>query len=176
MASPEDPLFTVADLSRVWIELDVFERDLARVSRGQRVDVSAAAWPDRVFPGRIVYVIAVLDSARRTVQARVEIPNADGALKPGMFASARIQVGGDGPAMVALPQDAVQEVEGRRVVFVPGDRPGEFRAHSVEVGETLDGARVAIRSGLAPGARVVVAGAFALRSELARGEFGEHGH
>ena len=75
-----------------------------------------------------------------------------------------------------LAQDAVQEVEGRRAVFVPGDRPGEFRAQPVEVGETLDGGRVAIRSGLAAGARLVVSGAFALRSELAKGEFGEHGH
>ena len=176
MASPQDPLFTVANLSTVWIELDVFERDLARVAVGQRVDVGTAAWPGRGFPGRIVYVGAVLDTARRTVQARVEIPNADGALKPGMFADARIQVGGEGPPLVVVPQEAVQEVEGRRVVFVPGGRPGEFRARPVEPGEPLDGGRVAIRSGLAPGDRLVVAGAFALRSELARGEFGAHGH
>lgn len=176
MATPDDQLFTVANLSHVWIELDVFERDLSRVSVGQGVDVSTAAWPGRTFPGRIVYLGAVLDSAKRTVKARVEIPNPDGALKPGMFANARIQVGGEGPPTVVVPQDAVQEVEGRRAVFVPGDRPGEFRAQPVEVGETLEGGRVAIRSGLAPGARLVVSGAFALRSELAKGEFGEHGH
>ena len=176
MATPDDQLFTVANLSHVWIELDVFERDLSRVSVGQRVDVSTAAWPGRTFPGRIVYLGAVLDSAKRTVKARVEIPNADGALKPGMFANARIQVGGEGPPTVVVPQDAVQEVDGRRAVFVPGDLPGEFRAQPVEVGETLEGGRVAIRSGLAPGARLVVSGAFALRSELAKGEFGEHGH
>lgn len=176
MASPEDQLYTIANLSNVWIELDIFERDLARVAIGQRVDVSTAAWPGRTFPGRIVYVGAVLDSSKRTVKARVEIPNGDGALKPGMFANARIQVGGEGPPMVVVPQDAVQEVEGRRVVFVPGDRPGEFRAQPVELGETLDEGRVAIRSGLAAGDRLVVGGAFALRSELAKGEFGEHGH
>ena len=176
MATPDDQLFTVANLSHVWIELDVFERDLSRVTVGQGVDVSTAAWPGRTFPGRIVYLGAVLDSAKRTVKARVEIPNPDGALKPGMFANARIQVGGEGPPTVVVPQDAVQEVEGRRSVFVPGARPGEFRAQPVEVGETLEGGRVAIRSGLAAGDRLVVSGAFALRSELAKGEFGEHGH
>jgi cobalt-zinc-cadmium efflux system membrane fusion protein len=175
-AGSADTLLTLADLSRVWIELDVFERDLARVREGQRVAVTVTAYPGRTFPGEIVYVGDILDPAKRTVRARVEIPNADGALKPGMFATASIQVGGGGTPLAVVPQDAVQELEGRKVVFVPGDRPGEFRPVTVEVGETVDGDRVVIRSGLTPGSRVVIAGAFALRSELAKGEIGEHGH
>ena len=176
MATPADTLLTLADLSRVWIELDVFERDLSRVRIGQPVSVTVTASPGRTFPGRIVYLGQVLDPAKRTVRARVEIPNPDGALKPGMFATATIQVGGGGPPVAVLPQDAVQELEGRQVVFVPGEKPGEFRPVRVEVGETIEGNRVVIRSGLAPGSRVVIAGAFALRSELAKGEIGEHGH
>lgn len=176
MASPTDKLFTVADLSRVWIELDVFERDLPRVRSGQQVLVSTTAYPGRSFPGRIVYIGDVVDPAKRTVRARVEVPNRELALKPGMFARAQIQVGTAGPTLAAVPQDAVQEVEGKKVVFVPGDKPGEFRAVPVEVGEPLEGNRVLLRGGLAPGTLVVVAGAFALRSELARGEIGEHGH
>ncbi|CAN5312752.1 efflux RND transporter periplasmic adaptor subunit [soil metagenome] len=176
VVSPADSLFTVANLDRMWIELDVFERDLARIGRGQAVEVTTAAYPGRTFPGRIVYVGDVLDPATRTVRARVEIPNEDRALKPGMFATARIQVGGGGAPTVVLPRDAIQELEGRKVVFVPGDRPGEFRAVPVELGETVDGGRVVVRSGLEPGTRVVTAGAFALRSELAKGEIGEHGH
>ena len=176
MASPEDTLFTVADLSRVWIELNVFERDLTRVRVGQPVAVSVTAYPGRTFPGRIVYIGAVLDPERRTVPARVEIPNADGALKPGMFATASIQVGAGGPAVVVVPQDAIQEVEGKQVVFVPGSRPGEFRPTPVDVGEPVEGNRVTIRAGLTPGSRIVIGGAFALRSELAKGEIGEHGH
>lgn len=178
MATPADQLFTVANLSRVWIELDVFERDLGRVSIGQSVQVKVAAYPGQTFPGRIVYIGEVLDPQKRTVPARVEIPNESGALKPGMFANARIDVGAgaDGPAVIVVPQDALQELEGRQVVFVPGAEPGEFRAVAVEVGETLDGNRVVISSGLEPGSRVVVAGAFTLRSELAKGEIGEHGH
>ena len=176
VASPSDRLFTVADLSRVWIELDIYERDLSRVAVGQPVAVTTAAYPGRTFPGRIVYLGDVLDPERRTVRARVEIPNTGRALKPGMFAKATIQVGGGGAPLVVVPQDAVQEIDGRQVVFVPGERAGEFRPVPVEVGQPLDGGRVAVLSGLAPGSRLVVSGAFLLKSELAKGEIGEHGH
>lgn len=176
MVGPTDTLFTVADLSRVWIELNVFERDLGRVRVGQSVAVTVTAYPGRSFPGNIVYLGAVLDAARRTIPARVEVPNASGALKPGMFASASIQVGGAGAPTVVVPQDAVQEVDGKSVVFVPGERLGEFRTVRVEVGETLGDNRVTILSGLVSGARIVVSGAFALRSELAKSEIGEGGH
>lgn len=173
MAEPTDSLFTVADLSRLWIELDVFERDLARVRVGQPVSITVTAYPDRVFPGRIVYVGDILDPKQRTVRARVEVPNADRALKPGMFARAAISVGAGGVGMVVVPQSAVQEFKGRHVVFVPGARPGEFRPLVVEPGEAVDGDRIEIRSGLVAGSRVVVAGAFALRSELSKDEIGD---
>ncbi|MHB1170183.1 MAG: efflux RND transporter periplasmic adaptor subunit [Longimicrobiales bacterium] len=176
MASPADQIFTVANLSRLWIELDIYERDLSRVTIGQTVAVSTAAYPNRVFPGRIVYVGDVLDPQKRTVRARVEIPNDDRALKPGMFASALIQVGGTGTPVVVVPQAAVQELEGRQVVFVPGDRRGEFAARTVEVGEQADNGRVVIIAGLEAGDSIVTSGAFALRSELAEGEIGDHGH
>lgn len=177
MASPEDRLFTVADLSRLWIELDIFERDLSRVAEGQAVAVSTAAYPGRTFPGTIVYVGDILDPESRTVRARVEIPNPDGALKPGMFARAVIQIPtGDGAAVVAVPRGAVQNVEGRTVVWVPGVELGEFRTQPVEVGDGLDGGRVAILSGLEPGDRIVTEGAFTLKAELSKSEFGGHGH
>jgi membrane fusion protein, heavy metal efflux system len=176
MAAPTDTLFTVADLSRVWIELNIFERDLSRVRIGQSVAVTVTAYPGRVFPGRIVYLGAEVEAARRTVPARVEIPNVNRALKPGMFASASIQVGEGGAPVVVVAQDAIQEVEGKTVVFVPGGKPGEFRTVPVTVGEPVGDGRVTVLAGLAAGARVVVAGAFTLRSELAKSEIGEGGH
>lgn len=176
VAGSSDHLFTIADLSRLWIELDVFERDLAQVREGQTVAVTAAAYPDRVFPGRIVYVGDILNPETRTVRARVELPNEGGALKPGMFARARIEIGGAGTEQPAIPRAAVQELEGRRVVWVPGAVPGEFIARAVEVGPAVDSARVVILSGVAAGERVVVAGAFTLKAELSRGEFGGHSH
>ena len=176
MAAPADQLFTVANLERLWIELDVFERDLARIARGQDVQITTAAYQGRTFPGRIVYIGDILDQQTRTVRARVEVPNPRELLKPGMFATARIAVGGGGQPFVVVPDGAVQDLEGRKVVFVPGDRPGEFRAQPVEVGEQLEGGKVVILSGLTGDSRIVVAGAFSLRSELAEGEIGEHGH
>lgn len=176
MASPADQLFTVADLDRLWIELDLYERDLARVHTGQSVSVTTAAYPGRVFPGEVSYVGDILDPVKRAVHVRVEIPNPERALKPGMFATANIHVDHDGSPVLVVPGEAVQQVEGRTVVFIPGDHPGEFRAWPVEVGEAVDGGRVIVLSGLEPGDRVVGPGAFTLRSELARNEIGEAGH
>ena len=175
VVGPADQLFTVADLSRLWIELDVYERDLSQVGQGDGVEISTPAWPDRTFEGRVVYVGDIVASERRTVRARVEIPNEDGALKPGMFATARIG-GGDGPIVVAVPRDAVQTVEGVTSVWVLGDEPGEFVVQPVEIGESLPGGLVAVSMGLSPGDSLVVEGAFTLKSELAKGEFGGHGH
>jgi cobalt-zinc-cadmium efflux system membrane fusion protein len=174
-AGPSGQLFTVADLSRLWIELDIFERDLQRVSTGQAAVVSTAAYPGRTFAGRIVYVADVLDPERRTVRARVEVENADRSLKPGMFATAEIEVG-SGEPVVVVPREAVQDVEGRKVVWVPGDIPGQFRATPVDVGTAMEDGRVRILSGLAVGKPVVVAGAFTLKAELSKSEFGGHGH
>ncbi|HET7321751.1 MAG TPA: efflux RND transporter periplasmic adaptor subunit, partial [Longimicrobiaceae bacterium] len=176
MASPAERLFTVANLERLWIELDVYERDLTRVAEGQTVDVATAAYPGRVFAGKVVYLGDILDPETRTVRARVEIPNPDRLLKPGMFANATIRVGGGGSLRVMVPRAAVQELDGRTIVFVPGDRPGEFRAVPVEVGEALSDGRVIILGGLQTGAQLVIAGAFSLRSEAAEGAISEAGH
>jgi cobalt-zinc-cadmium efflux system membrane fusion protein len=175
VVGPADQLFTVADLSRLWIELDIYERNLSRVHEGQPVEVTTPAWPGRIFPGRIVYVGDIIAPESRTVRARVEVQNEDRALKPGMFATARIEVGG-GPAVVAVPRGAVQTVEGQQVVWVPGEEPGAFLARPVATGEELPDSQVAVLSGLEAGERLVVEGAFTLKSELAKSEFGGHGH
>lgn len=176
VAGSTDQLFTVADLDRLWIELDIYERDLSRVRRGQTVEITTAAYPGRLFPGEIAYVGDILDPASRTVRLRVELPNPDRALRPGMFATADIHVDRAGVPVTVIPAEAVQQVEGRTAVFVPGDHPGEFRVRPIEVGEPADGGRIIVLSGLEAGDRVVGTGAFALRSELARSEIGEAGH
>lgn len=175
VVGPEDQLFTIADLNRLWIELDVFERDFSRVAVGQAVDVTTAAWPGRSFPARIVYVGDILDARSRTARARVEIDNRDGALKPGMFATAFVRTAG-AETVVGVPRDAVQNVEGNDIVWVPGDEPGAFVATPVLLGEELPGGMVEIVSGLREGDAFVVTGAFTLKAELAKGEFGGHGH
>src|SRR5690606_36435508 len=114
------------------------------------------------------------DTATRTIQARIEVPNRDGALRPGMFATAQISASDTGTAVAVVPRDAVQELEGETVVFVPSDHPGEFRAQAVVVGALVGADMVSVISGLAIGDTIVVSGAFMLRSELAKGEIGEH--
>lgn len=175
VVGPADQLFTVADILRLWIELAVFERDLPRVRMGQEVSVTTSAYPDRVFRGRIVYVGDILDPETRAVRARIEIANTDRALKPGMFARASIETGEGGEPLVVVPRDAIQTVEGRPSIWVPaGSR--EYRARPVTPGETLEDGRIRILSGLMPGDSLVVAGAFALKAELSKEEFGGHGH
>ena len=170
-----DSGLSIADLTTLWIELDIFERDMSSVAEDQSVEVTTAAWLGRSFPARIVYVADILDARSRTVRARVEVDNSDGALKPGMFATALIHTA-EGETAVAVPRDAVQNVEGEDVVWIPGDEAGAFLASPVLLGEELPGGMVAIVAGLLAGDPVVVAGAFTLKAELAKGEFGGHGH
>ena len=175
VVGPANQLFTIADLTRLWIELDIFERDFSSVTQGQDVEVTTVAWPGRSFAARIVYVGDILDVRSRTVRARVELDNSDGALKPGMFATAFIQTAA-GETVVGVPRDAVQNVEGNDIVWVPEDEPGAFVATPVLLGGELPGGMVEIESGLGAGEPLVVVGAFTLKAELAKGEFGGHEH
>jgi Cu(I)/Ag(I) efflux system membrane fusion protein len=87
-----DPIYTIADLSRVWLYLDVYEYDLAWIKYGQMVEVTTEAYPGEVFQGRIVFIDPFLDERTRTVKVRVNVPNPEGKLKPGMYANAYIKV------------------------------------------------------------------------------------
>ena len=175
IVAPTDRLFTVADLSDLWVELDIYERDLPKVSEGQEVTVTTAAYPDMAFQGSIVYLADIVDPERRTVHARVEVPNPDRLLRPGMFATAGIAVP-EGTPVVAVPRDAIQTVDDIDVVWVPGDEPGEFVGRPVVPGQELAGGNIEILSGLQPGEPVVVRGAFTLKAEHDEGEFGGHAH
>lgn len=93
-----EPLYTVADLSRVWVKLEAYEDDLTWLSYGQEVEFDTHAWPGKVFKGRIVYIDPIIDAATRTVKVRLNMDNAEGLLKPDMFVSASIfaRVGANG--------------------------------------------------------------------------------
>ena len=175
IVAPTDRLFTVADLSDLWVELDIYERDLPKVREGQGVTVTTAAYPDMAFEGSIVYLADILDPERRTVHARVEVANPDRLLRPGMFATAGVAVP-EGTPVVAVPRDAIQSVDGVEVVWVPGDEPGEFVGLPVARGQELLGGSVEILSGLGAGEPLVVRGAFTLKAEHDEGEFGGHVH
>ena len=166
-------LFVIADLSHVWLIGRVYEQDLRFVSVGDEVVVTMRAYPGRTWPGRIDFVSPVLEEEPRTLSVRVEMDNASGELRPGMFGQMRLQPESGGTTAV-IPESAVQTLEGRSVIFVPADHPGEFAAHPVVVGRAADG-MVEVLGGLAPGDQFVALGAFALKSTLLAGELG-HGH
>jgi len=171
---PGEALFHVGDLEEIWLLMDLYERDLSKVVVGQEVRFSAIAWPDVVFTGTVDQVGAWVEPDARTVEVRAIVANPDHRLKPNMFATAALSIGGgEGARGVVLPASAISEVEGREVVFIE-EEPGTFEARPVRISER-DGSSVLIAEGVEAGEPVVTAGAFALKSELAKGELG-HGH
>ncbi len=169
LAQPDKSLFTVADLSNLWIEANLFEKDLSRVRLGARAIVTVSAYPEETFQGRLTYISSTVDKETRAVPARVEVPNPDRRLKPEMFATAAIATGGTTSALT-LPQSAVLLVNGQSMAFVREEDGFEPRA--VELGEKV-GNRVVIRGGIKPGEAVVVAGAYALKARLLKSQIGD---
>jgi multidrug efflux pump subunit AcrA (membrane-fusion protein) len=181
------PLFKIADLSVVDVAAEVPERAMPLLRIGQRATISLAAYPSLRFEGRVERLRDQLDPTTRTVKAIIHVPNPQRALRPGMFASVTL----DAPAEAALqsaaatlltiPESALVTDGEQRYVFVEtAPRTFERRAVQVEAlsapGSTVPATgRVAVRSGLAAGERVAVAGAFTLKSELGKAGF-EHGH
>ncbi len=170
VAGPDASVFVVGELGRVWLLLDVFETDLARIREGLPARVVADAFPRRPFDATVTQVGSVVDSISRTVKVRLEVPNPDHALKPGMFARAAIAVD-DRSGAAGVPREAVQTVEGRDVVFVPAGR-GRFRPVPVVLGPPRAGGWLEVRHGPAIGDTIVVRGSFVLKAHLLRATFG----
>ena len=172
LASPSEPLFSVADLSRVWIQADLPESALAKVRIGANAKVTVPAYPGEVFSGRVGHIGAALDKDTRTVAARIEVANADGRLKPEMFATATIEVAGDKREAISLPDAAIVLMVGRPTVFVYAQ--GAYEAREVEPGER-SGGRTVLKSGLLAGDQVVTSGSYALKARKLKSQLG-HGH
>jgi cobalt-zinc-cadmium efflux system membrane fusion protein len=163
--------FVIADLTTVWVDLTVYQRDLSRIRRGQPVQIVVGheASPDR---GTISYVTPVVDEATRTATARVVLPNQDGRWRPGMFVRGKVLLEA-AAAAVAVPSTALQTYEGRTVVFVETD--GGFAPRAVRVGRAGESA-VELLEGLASGERYVSRGGFTIKAELGRESLGHAGH
>lgn len=171
-------LFTVADLRRVWITVDVYESDVGRVHPNASAVISPRALPAETFRGRVTYAGGIIDSASHTLKVRVEVDNPGLRLRPGMFAQVRIETPANAVAVaddaMLISSMAVQELNGKSVVFVPSGAPGRFIARHVTVGTRAGGGLVRILSGLTVGDSVVVKGAFQLKAELTKSSFGEN--
>jgi cobalt-zinc-cadmium efflux system membrane fusion protein len=175
VVSPDKTLFTVAELSALWVVIDIYEKDLGRVKSGTAVKVKTTAYPDRNFRGLISYIGDVLDDKTRTVKARVVVENAGRLLKPGMFATVLIEATGGTERLITVPEEAVFLDGSKNYVFIQ-TAPEKFEMREVAVGRTL-GKRLEVIRGLTQGEPVAVKGAFILKSELKKGELvDEHGH
>ncbi len=170
LSTPTEPLFTVADLSTVWIEANLTEDGLAKIRKGAGAVVTVTAYPGEKFTGRVAYVASLLDKDSRTVPARIEVENKDGRLKPEMFASATIDTNGAGRKALSVPDGAILLLQGQPTVFIAKD--GSFESRVIETGEKISG-RTVLKSGVAVGEQVVVAGAYALKARLLKSQIGD---
>lgn len=176
VVGPDKMLFTVADLSTLWVIIDIYEKDLGRVRAGTAVKVSTTAYAEKSFSGTISYFGEVMDEQTRTVKARVVVKNANRLLKPGMFATVTIDAkGAKTETAIMIPEEAAFLDGSRNYVFIQ-TAPEKFEMREIAVGRTL-GNRLEVVHGLKEGETVAVKGAFILKSELKKGELvDEHGH
>lgn len=158
-------LFTVADLSDVWVVASVPEKDVEYIRKDQTVDVIVAAYPHALLSGNITYIGDVLDPATRTLRVRVTAQNPDKRLKPEMFALVRISSDVD-PKMLTVPLEAVQSGPMGTIVFVQR-HANEFEVRTVKLGQE-QGDVVTVLDGLNAGDQVITKGSYVLKSELER--------
>ena len=158
-------MFTVANLSDVWVVAAVPEKDIEYIHKGHTVDIVAAAYPHGLFTGAITHIGDVLDPATRTLPVRITAPNPGMRLKPEMFALVRIHPTPD-PETLTVPVSAIQNGPTGRIVFVQHG-PTDFEARTVRLGAEYGGVTTVL-DGLQAGEPVVTKGSFVLKSELER--------
>jgi cobalt-zinc-cadmium efflux system membrane fusion protein len=170
---PDAVLFKLADLSTLWLVAKVPETTMRDIRRGDTVMVNVDALPDQPVSGRVSYIGATVSETTRTVDVRIDVPNRTGQLKPGMFARAQLATRSapERSDQLLIPQIAVQELNRKRVVFVPRS-DGGFDVREVTIGVSV-GDDIEILSGLKPRETVVTTGSFTLKSQAVRGEAGE---
>jgi Cu(I)/Ag(I) efflux system membrane fusion protein len=170
---PGDRLFSLSDLSTVWMYADVYEKDLANITMGQPVVATSQAYPGESFNGQVTFINPVLDDATRTVKVRVEMANLSGKLKPNMFVNANIQIP-LGESLV-VPESSILDTGSHKLVYVAQDE-NTFVKREIVTGQQADG-YVQVLSGLNPGETVVTAATFLIDSQTKLGSFGSHaGH
>jgi len=155
-------LFRLVDLSSVWVNAEVPEAQVAWLRPGTAVEARVPSFPGQVFRGRVSAILPEVNAATRTLRARVELANAGGRLKPGMFATL-VFAQGEGITALLVPSEAVIRT-GERSVVIVAESEGKFRPRDVELG-VESGGKSEIRKGLSEGDKVVVSGQFLIDSE-----------
>jgi membrane fusion protein, heavy metal efflux system len=160
-------LFTIVDLSTVWIVANVYEKEFSRVRVGSEVALTTSAHPELTLRGRVAYIDPQVSADTRTAKARIELPNPGGELRLGMYADV-VVVGASGLSIPRVPRSAVQNVGDRTVVYLANPKePGKFVEREVRLGPS-SGEQVEVVSGVKPGDVVVAEGSFFVRAERER--------
>jgi len=160
---PNDNLYTIADLTSVWVLADVYEYELPWVELGQTGVVELGFLPGHPLTGQVTYISPFLDPKTRTAEVRIELPNPDGTLKPDMFGNAIIS-GSPRQGVLVIPQEAVIR-SGRRAVAIVALGEGRFAPRDIELGLDSGDGWLEVREGLAEGDEIVVSGQFLIDSE-----------
>ncbi len=172
VVGPEKTLFIVADLSTLWLLIDLYEKDLAQVKLSAPVTVIVTAFPDKPFRGRVSYLADVVDEKTRVVRARVSVDNGSGLLKPGMFATVTIDsVAGRMENLITVPDEAIFFEGTERYIFIRV-ATDTFAKRAVKGGRTF-GRQLELTEGIREGELIVVKGVFPLKAELRRESFGD---
>jgi RND family efflux transporter MFP subunit len=158
---PSDTLFEIGGTSRVWLLADVYEAEAAAVHTGDPAQMTLPYLPGRVWKGKVAFIAPVLDETTRTIKVRLEFPNPDAALKPGMFADVVLEEALG--RVLTVPESAIMTTGTRSLVFVARDG-GRFEPREVKTGARVD-AWYEIREGLATGEKVVTQANFLVDSE-----------
>lgn len=172
------PLFSIVDLSTVWVIANVPASEIGLLRVGTPAEIRSAGLVQSIARGRITYIDPILNEETRTGRVRVEVVNPNQQLRIGTFVDVHFESGAakaETTTELVIPDEAVQTVENRTVVFVPADKPAHFEVREVQVGGQSDGLRKVI-AGLKSGERVVTRGSFVLKTQMLKGEMGEHGH
>jgi Cu(I)/Ag(I) efflux system membrane fusion protein len=161
------PIYTVADLSQVWVKLDAYESDLAGISNAQEISFETRAWPGEVFTGTIAFIDPTLNAETRSVAVRVNVHNPDGKLKPGMFVSARVHATVNAQEAPLLIPASAPLITGKRAVVYVADpkEEGLFEGRQIVLGSRA-GDYYVVREGLQEGELVVVNGSFKIDSAV----------
>lgn len=168
----ETHIITVADLSVVWANFTIYQKDLPQIKIGQTIFIQASG-ETQDFSGKIAYISPIVDERTRTATARVNIPNPERLWKPGMFVTGRLWAG-ETNVPLAVKKHALMIMEDQPVVFVQEDNG--FFPHLVTLGKS-NGETVEILSGLTPGQSYVVSGALMIKAEMQKNAFGDaHNH
>ncbi len=162
MVDQTKDMMIILDPRIMWVDADIFEKDIAKIRLGQKVEINVPAYPEKTFLGKISYIGDVLKDETRTITVRTEVENPDLLLKPGMFASLRININGEQPVL-AVPETAVCDQQGEKFVFIP--KGEKFELRKVKLGVRQNG-HYEVISGLKEGEVVVTVGSFQIKSKL----------